>query len=195
LIVAGDGGRRRAVFLDRDGVLNRNVWYLDTEAWESPRTAEELQLVDGVGPALRELREAGFALVLVSNQPNAAKGKVSARELERIHGRLVELLAHEGVRLDEFLYCLHHPDFTGTCVCRKPSPFFLLEMIRRWALNARECWMVGDRETDVECGRRAGVKTVWVDTGEGNRRPEEADLVAGSLAEALESMMPATVRD
>jgi D-glycero-D-manno-heptose 1,7-bisphosphate phosphatase len=177
------GGLRRAVFLDRDGVLNRNVFYADTGAWESPRTSSELVLAPGVVEGLRQLVAAGFLLILVSNQPNAAKGKCSEAELQAIHARLVALLAAEGLALDEAYYCTHHPDFGGACVCRKPSPHWLLCAADSFRLKLPACWMVGDRATDMECGRRAGTRTVWIDTGEGVARPE-ADGFARHLQEA-----------
>ncbi len=176
---------RRAVFLDRDGVLNRNVWYADTQAWESPRSPEEFTLHDGVLPALAILRDAGFLLFLVSNQPNAVNGKSKPDALDAMHAQLSAALASAGLRLEDAFYCTHHPRFTGPCPCRKPSPFFLQKAARDHGLALPGCWMVGDRATDMECGRAAGTRTAWVKTGQEPRSPgrELMDMEGSTLAE------------
>ena len=188
------GRAARAAFLDRDGVLNRNIFYPDTGAWESPRSAAQLWLASGVVEGLRALRTAGFALVLVSNQPNAAKGKSTEAELHSIHARLVELLAAEGLSLDAAFYCYHHPAHTGPCLCRKPSPHFLLHAAQACGFNLADSWMIGDRASDVECGRRAGVRTAWINTGEGVVLGEESpDFVSADLAEAARLIVRAAL--
>lgn len=151
---------KRAVFLDRDGTLNPEIFYADTQAHESPRTPQELTLLPGAAEALLRLQQAGFLLFLVSNQPNVAKGKNTSAELAAIHGRLEQLLAASGVTLTESFYCYHHPDYTGPCPCRKPSPHFLLQAQARYNLDMVHSWMIGDRDSDIECGRRAGVRTL-----------------------------------
>ncbi len=180
---------RRAVFLDRDGVLNRNVFYSDTGCYESPRNAAELQVYPGVLPALRKLRGAEFRLILVSNQPNAAKGKCTRDELHAIHGRLSAELNAGGISLDAAFYCYHHPDHTGPCVCRKPHPYFLYRAAGAFHLDLRSCWMIGDRLSDIACGRRAGTSTIWVDTGEGVDGRGAADFTVRSLEEAAEVIL------
>ena len=175
----------RAVFLDRDGVLNRNAWYADTGAWESPRAPDEFALCDGVLPALAMLRDAGFLLFVVSNQPNAVNGKSPPGALEAMHQALAGALASAGLALAGAFYCTHHPRYTGPCPCRKPSPYFLEKAAREHGLALADCWMVGDRATDMECGRAAGVRTAWVNTGQEPRTPDRAlvDLAGGSLEE------------
>lgn len=182
----------RAVFLDRDGVLNRNVFYADTRAWESPRDADAVELTGGLANALHSLRVAGYLLIVVSNQPNAAKGKCSREALDQTHSRLVALLAAEGVPLDAHFICFHHPDYTGPCACRKPEPFFLLQAAARYGIDLSQSWMIGDRAGDVACGRAAGTRTIWIDSGEGNAAPtpeNAANLVAGSVPEAIERLL------
>ena len=181
----------RAVFLDRDGVLNRNVWYPDTEAWESPRLPPEFELADRILPALAHLRDAGFVLFLVSNQPNVAKGKALPGALEAMHALLSGALADAGVVLAEAFYCTHHPDATGPCLCRKPSPFFLEQAARDHGLRLRESWMIGDRDTDMECGRAAGARTGWIRTGQERRTPRAhlVDIEAASLAEVVDKIL------
>ncbi|WP_158615515.1 HAD-IIIA family hydrolase [Acidipila sp. EB88] len=201
-ITAGLAPQRRAVFLDRDGVLNRNVFYADTGAWESPRTPAEFALCPDVLPALARLSGAGFLLFVVSNQPNEAKGKSRPGTLASMHRKLVALLASAGLELADAFYCTHHPDFPqagvapgrdGGCVCRKPEPYFLLEAARAHNLALRECWMIGDRATDMACGRAAGVRTAWVDTRQERIAPDPAQVDVGSmgLADAVQQILSA----
>ncbi len=181
----------RAVFLDRDGVLNRNVFYPDTGAWESPRWPHEFMPVPGVLPALRELCAAGFRLFLVSNQPNIVNGKSNRQALDAIHGMLVAHLRSGGVTLDDAFYCTHHPRFSGPCACRKPSPYFLKQAALLRGLELTACWMVGDRATDMECGRAAGCRTAWIRTGQERDEPllGTVDVYAASLTEAARAIL------
>jgi D-glycero-D-manno-heptose 1,7-bisphosphate phosphatase len=185
--------RPPAVFLDRDGVINRNVLNPQTQAWESPLTVEDFVLAENALPALQALNGAGFLLFLVSNQPNYAKGKTSFLALAGIHNHLLGLLDQYAIPFAAFYYCLHHPHgivpgLGGTCPCRKPSPFFLLQARDQFGLNMERSWMVGDRTTDVACGQAAGVHTILVR----NRYETEpcaalnanADYEVGSLEQA-----------
>lgn len=154
----------RAVFLDRDGTINRNLFYSDTAEFEGPRSAEEFQLYPWSIEALKALKQAGFCLFIVSNQPNFAKGKSTLESLAGIQERLVSELDRADIQLLDSYYCLHHPDSVlrgySRCDCRKPSPRFLFAAAEKYAINLACSWMVGDRSTDVECGFRAGVRTI-----------------------------------
>jgi D-glycero-D-manno-heptose 1,7-bisphosphate phosphatase len=170
--------RPAAVFLDRDGVINRNVMNPLTLAWEAPLTVESFVLTHHALRALGALRKAGFLLFLVSNQPNYAKAKASLETIESIHHRLLDLLDQQRIEFAAFYYCLHHPQgvvpsHAGPCRCRKPSPFFLLQARDQFGLDMERSWMVGDRGSDIACGRAAGVHTVMV------RNQEERAAVDG----------------
>ena len=159
--------RVRAVFLDRDGVLNRNVFYPDTGKFESPRKPEDFELFPGVLEALSQLQQAGYLLFLVSNQPNYAKGKSTLDELHGVHAALSKSLDQAGIKFTEFFYCFHHPQgivpsHSGNCDCRKPSPYFLKKAALDFQISLPDSWMVGDRATDIECGHAAGVQTIRV---------------------------------
>lgn len=182
----------RAVFLDRDGVLNRNLYYQDTQAWESPRTVDAVQLTPGIVAALASLKAAGYLLIVVSNQPNAAKGKCSRETLDLVHAHIVLLLAAEAITLDAHYLCFHHPEHTGPCPCRKPSPFFLLQAAASYGINLDQSWMIGDRATDIECGRAAGTRTIWIDNGERAPAPtpdNAPDLIAHNVPEAIARLL------
>src|SRR5690349_8999978 len=124
-------GARRAVFLDRDGVINRNVLNPASGEYEAPLRAADFALAARALEGMWRLQRAGFLLFVVSNQPNYAKGKASLEELAAIDARMRWEIAAAGLTLADVYYCLHHPDgivaeYSGPCACRKPSPYFLL---------------------------------------------------------------------
>jgi D-glycero-D-manno-heptose 1,7-bisphosphate phosphatase len=157
-----------AVFVDRDGVVNELVPDPGTGRPESPLRVADVRLIAGAADALRDLAAAGWSLVGVSNQPGAAKGYISLEELHAVQARVLELLAHKGVRFDDFRLCLHHPEATvpelsGPCDCRKPAPGMLLDAARELELDLGASWMVGDTDGDVAAGAAAGCRTVLVE--------------------------------
>jgi D-glycero-D-manno-heptose 1,7-bisphosphate phosphatase len=158
---------QRAVFLDRDGVLNNLVPDPASGFPESPLRAEDMSLIDGVPEALSALRGAGYLLVGVSNQPAAAKDVTSVEELQRVQARLLELLEGDGVTFDRFALCFHHPEgsvpeLTMTCDCRKPAPGLLTDALRELSLDREASWMVGDTDSDIAAGKAAGVRTILI---------------------------------
>jgi D-glycero-D-manno-heptose 1,7-bisphosphate phosphatase len=181
------------VFLDRDGVINRNVFYPDTGAYESPRNAAAFDLFPDCIQSLLRLQAAGFQLFLVSNQPNIAKAKSTLSELQGIQQKLEAVLAQEAIHFVDFFYCYHHPDsnipeYGGPCECRKPSPYFLIKAATNHGIDLSQSWMIGDRSSDIECGKRAGVHTILIvpDHIPAQDLPQEPrpDHVAGNLSDA-----------
>jgi D-glycero-D-manno-heptose 1,7-bisphosphate phosphatase len=168
---------RRAVFLDRDGVINRAL-VRDGRPFP-PATEEALEVLPGVAEALDRLRAAGFRLVVVTNQPDVARGTQRRDVVDRMHVRLAAELA-----LDEFRVCDH--DDRDACACRKPKAGLLEAAAREGGLSLADSFMVGDRWRDVEAGRRAGCTTIFIDWGYDERRPERPDAVVRSLAEAAD---------
>ncbi|HUA22046.1 MAG TPA: HAD family hydrolase [Bryobacteraceae bacterium] len=166
---------RRAVFLDRDGVLNRA--FLRQGKPYPPATLSQLRVLPGVRDACRRLHEAGFALILVTNQPDIARGTVTADEVSEMNGRLRRFLELDGVGV-----CPH--DDEARCSCRKPKPGLLLEAARTWNLDLASSYLVGDRWRDIEAGHRAGCRTIFVDYGYSERRPDGPYLQVRSLREA-----------
>lgn len=156
-----------AVFLDRDGVINPTVLNPSTGRMESPLSADDFCLFDGVLEALYRLREENYPLVLVSNQPNFALGKSTLDGLTAIHYKFVHELVRSGIAFARFCYCLHHPrgvrpGYSGLCVCRKPSPWFLLRARDDFGFTLANSWMIGDQPTDMQCGKAAGAKTIRI---------------------------------
>lgn len=181
-----------AAFVDRDGVVNEPILDARSGTFESPYDPGDVVLVAGAAEGLARLRDAGFALVLASNQPAAAKGTVPLAALEAVHERVAALLAAEGVALDAAFYCHHHPDgaiaeLSGPCDCRKPAPGLLLQAAERLRLDLTRSWMLGDAETDVEAAHAAGAKAVLIEHPRtAHRRPGAVvpDLTARDLVEA-----------
>jgi D-glycero-D-manno-heptose 1,7-bisphosphate phosphatase len=188
---AGQSPGRRAVFLDRDGVINRNILNPATGEYEAPLTAADFSLLPRVPEALRQLRRAGYLLFLVSNQPNYAKRKSSLADLNAIDREFRRELARMRVKFAGIYYCLHHPDgevegYSGPCVCRKPSPDLLLRAIRQFGMDREQSWMVGDRATDIQCGIAAGVRTILVGGSGVDNLNAAPDRIVADLAEAAE---------
>lgn len=171
---------RRAVFLDRDGVVNRAV--VRGGKPYPPANVGEVEILPGVSQALVQLKAAGFVLVVVSNQPDVARGTMTRETVEAINAELAGKLP-----LDEFRMCYH--DGNDGCDCRKPQPGMLLAAARELEINLATSFMVGDRWRDVEAGRRAGCKTFFIDYGYNERPPETCDYRVESLAAAAELLL------
>jgi len=167
---------RPAVFLDRDGVINRPI--LRHGRPHPPDSLEDLEVYPDAASSLRRLRLAGYALVVVTNQPDVARGLQSAEVVHEINRELrkrVEVAA---------VYVCFHDDADG-CRCRKPAPGLLLEAAHDLGLDLSRSFMVGDRWRDVEAGHRAGCRTVYIDRRYSERSPQDPDVVTTSLAEAV----------
>ena len=180
----GVGARRRAVFLDRDGVINR-AFVRDGKPFPPP-TPQELEILPGVPEALRELKANGFKLLLVTNQPDVGRGKLSLQTLAAMHE---DLRAH--LPLDDILVCCHTDQ--DKCDCRKPMPGMIIEAARKHNIDLAASFMVGDRWRDIDAGYNAGCKTILIDYGYSERPPDhEPDLRVGSLREAADWIIRAT---
>ena len=187
-------GGRAAVFLDRDGVINGNVFYADTGEFEAPRRAEDFAILPDAIDAMRELQGAGFLLFVVSNQPNQAKRKATRADHDAIQARLTAELDSAGVQVAEFYYCFHHPEglepaLSGPCACRKPLPHFLFEARDRYGISLPHSWMIGDRPSDIACGGQAGTRTIFIADGAGAGRPIGANHTERNLAQAARHIL------
>jgi D-glycero-D-manno-heptose 1,7-bisphosphate phosphatase len=169
--------KKRAVFLDRDGVINRAL-VRDGKPY-APARLEELEILPGVAEALSRLREAGFRLVVVTNQPDVARGTQRRDVVEAMNAALGAALP-----LDEFRVCYH--DDRDACRCRKPGPGLLEDAAGEAGLSLPDSYMVGDRWRDVDAGRRAGCTTIFIDREYSERRPDKPDVMVSSLSEAAD---------
>ncbi len=158
-------GERRAVFLDRDGVLNDLEYDPEEGRIGSPLSAKQLRIFPYAGDSVRRIRELGFKVILVSNQPGVAKRQFTNSELERMNEKVRKELAKHGCSLDAEYFCLHHPDalvhkYRLDCDCRKPKPGLLLRAARENNLDLGNSFFVGDALVDVKAGRAAGCRTI-----------------------------------
>jgi D-glycero-D-manno-heptose 1,7-bisphosphate phosphatase len=171
---------RRAVFVDRDGVLNYNR----SDHIKSP---EELVMIPGAAAAVAALRQAGWVVMVVSNQSGLARGLFSREALEAITAKLRAELEAAGGGADAICYCPHAPN--AGCECRKPAPGMVLQAAREHGLDLARSYLVGDKECDIACGQAAGVRTILVETGLPEERPDprlaRPDHVARDLAAAV----------
>ena len=158
----------KAIFIDRDGVLNPLVLNPDSGEYEAPRALVDFALYPYAEKSLAVLRGAGYGIVLVSNQPDFAKGKASMESLLRVAEALRGWSDERGGLIDKYCYCFHHPEgvlpeYARACDCRKPGTLFLEQAKEQLSLDPQRCWFIGDRDSDIECGRRFGCGTVKID--------------------------------
>jgi D-glycero-D-manno-heptose 1,7-bisphosphate phosphatase len=177
----GVGTVTRAVFLDRDGVLNRAV-VRDGKPYP-PASAGEVELVDDAAACMARLKAAGYLLLVVTNQPDVARGTQSAAELNAINDVLLAALP-----LDEFFICPH--DSGDRCDCRKPKPGLILQGAATYRVDLTESFVIGDRWRDMDAARAAGVRGVWIDYGYAEPGPSEPPAATvKSLREAVDWIM------
>lgn len=157
----------KAIFLDRDGVINYPTLNPNTGAYEAPFNPEDLKLFPWTIDSLHELQKLDFKLFIITNQPDFAKGKTTLENLNLVREKMLSILEENGINISEYYACFHHPngiipEYTMKCECRKPGSLFLKQAIEKYNLNAKNCWMLGDRDTDIECGQSIGAKTILI---------------------------------
>ena len=175
--------KQKAVFLDRDGTINKYVGFL--------RDIDQFELIEGVAEAIKQINASGYLCIVVTNQPVIARGEVTVPQLEEIHNKMETLLGLEGAYIDGLYYCPHHPHkgFEGEvpelkfdCECRKPKPGMLLKAAEDFNIDLSKSWMVGDGENDIKAGENAGCKTCLI-----GRDDFGQDTTVKSLLEFVEN--------
>jgi len=174
--------RARAVFLDRDGVINRALEH-DHKPF-APARLDEFKILPEVPEACRRLKQAGFLLVVATNQPDVGRGTLKQEAVEIIHAEMCRRLP-----LDRVEVCYHSGKDPSECDCRKPKPGMLLRAARELNINLARSWMVGDRWRDVDCGHVAGCRTVFVDRGYAEELKQQPDFRVKNLLEAAEIIL------
>jgi D-glycero-D-manno-heptose 1,7-bisphosphate phosphatase len=174
---------RTAVFLDRDGVINRAV-VRDGKPYP-PSSLQDFEFLPGVEQAVANLRIAGFDIIVVTNQPDVATGKQELEVVEAIHRHVFEVL-----KVDDIKVCYHVDE--DQCVCRKPQPGMLLESALSRSIALGKSYMIGDRWRDIGAGQAAGCKTIYINSDYEEQKPSEPDLIVASLLEASEHILAET---
>ena len=190
----------RAVFLDRDGVINELVYHQEQEVIDSPFTPGHFKLIPGVTEALKTLQDNGYITILVSNQPGIAKGHMTENNFELIKQKMHSELKKGDAEFDSEYYCLHHPEavvekYGVQCDCRKSLPDLLFKAARKKNIDLKGSWLIGDNLSDIQAGKAAGCRTVLIGTmkcelcrlmAEKNVFP---DKVFGNVVEAVEHIL------
>lgn len=188
-----------AVFLDRDGVINELVYNENTGEFEPPHVPLDLHIFPYAVESLKNLSNENYTLFLVSNQPDFAKGKTSLENLKSVHSVLHKIILENGVEFKEYFYCYHHPDgvvakYTKRCQCRKPNPYFLQKAEKKYSINLKRSWLIGDRDTDIQMAEECGVKSILLNYKHsaeyrGNSNP---DYQAANLHDAVNIILSST---
>lgn len=187
----------RGVILDRDGVINELVYFPEVGVIDSPLNPDQFRLLPDVARAVRTLNELGFKVVVVSNQPGIAKGKMTGELFEQIRSKMKKELEKEGAHLDAEYYCLHHPDaikkeYRVNCDCRKPKTGLFLRASSELGLDPSRSFSIGDSLMDVKAGKAAGYTTILIGSmkcdlcrlmDQEDARP---DFIVGSLIKAVD---------
>lgn len=147
----------KAIFLDRDGVLNEEIGNYVC-------SIEEFTILPGVAEALKAFAERGYRLIVITNQGGLAKKLYTLSELDRMHEYLRSEMERSGVYFDEIYYCPHHPDYNGKCLCRKPGSVMVEKALARFDIDPARSYFIGDRDRDVQAAEAAGVKGILVES-------------------------------
>jgi D-glycero-D-manno-heptose 1,7-bisphosphate phosphatase len=170
--------KQKAIFLDRDGVVNELVYFPEQGIIDSPFTPDQFCLCPGVPLAIKRFQNKGYKVIIVSNQPGIAKGHITQNNFDRIDANMNTQLAAEGVSLDGIYYCLHHPkaiieQYRSDCLCRKPKPGLILKAARDLNIDVSQSWYIGDNLTDIQAGVLTGCHTLLL----GKMRCELCELM------------------
>lgn len=156
------GVSSRAVFLDRDGTINKEV--------DNLSRLRDLRILPGAASAVKKLNKLGFLVVVITNQPVISRGWITERELDAIHAVLIRRLGRHGAKLNAIYYCPHHPKaqvkkYRILCKCRKPNIGLIIKAVKKFGINLKKSFMVGDTTRDILAGKKAKMKTILVKTG------------------------------
>ena len=174
--------QHRAVFLDRDGVINRAL-QRDGQP-QSAASLSEFEILPEVPAACHRLKQAGYLLVVTTNQPDVGRGALKREIVEMIHAEMCRLLP-----IDRVEVCYHPGKGQSDCDCRKPKPGMLLRAAKELGIDLAQSWMVGDRWRDMDCGHAAGCRTIFIERGYAEALRQKPHFSAGNLAEAADIIL------
>jgi D-glycero-D-manno-heptose 1,7-bisphosphate phosphatase len=180
-------GNKRAVFVDRDGTIIEDTGYISS--------SKEVSFIPGSIAAVKRLNQAGFQVIVITNQSGVARGIFSEDRLQTVDKHIQKHVLSGGAHIDAFYYCPHHPEhgvypYRQACECRKPEPGLIKKAAREHQIDLSRSFMVGDHSCDIQAGKKAGVRTVFVLTGHGSREKEKLaerpDHTAANLSAAVD---------
>jgi D-glycero-D-manno-heptose 1,7-bisphosphate phosphatase len=151
----------KALFIDRDGVINVDKVHVFRK--------EDFEFNDGIFDLCRSYEDKGYNIIVVTNQAGIAKGLYSEADFQRLTSWMVKQFDIQGIKISKVYHCPHHPDFTGPCECRKPNPGMLLQAVRDFDLDISQCILIGDKESDLQAGRKAGIPEANLKLWQGQR--------------------------
>lgn len=187
---------KKAIFLDRDGVINENV--------KDMNTVEQFIMLPKVGKAIKKINDAGYLAIIVTNQPIIAKGFLSFETLDKIHEKMSHELKKDHAHIDDIFVCPHHPkkgfakeivELKIDCDCRKPKPGLFLQAIRKYNIDTSKSWMIGDSKSDVQAAKNVNIKSVFIpNKGSGAEQEKslediKADFERKDLLKAVEFIL------
>jgi len=180
--------KNRAVFLDRDGVINEDYGFV--------HKIEDFYIYPEVFPALKKLQKAGFKLLIVTNQSGIAVGYYTEEDFKKITDHMLSVFEKEGIRIDKVYYCPHHPEgvvpeLTVKCDCRKPESGMIKQGIKEFNIDPSRSFLIGDKENDIKAAHKEGVKAALVKTGQGLKYVEntEADFIGENILDVVENFI------
>jgi D-glycero-D-manno-heptose 1,7-bisphosphate phosphatase len=180
--------KNKAVFLDRDGVINEDKGYV--------HKIEDFKIYPEVFPALKKLQEAGYKLLIVTNQSGIALDYYTEEDFFKLTDYMLKIFEKEGIHIDKVYYCPHHenginPKYTIKCDCRKPESGMIRQGIEEFNIDPTKSYLIGDKENDIKAAHKEGVKAILVKTGQGMKYVEgtEADFVAENILDAVENII------
>ena len=155
----------KAIFFDRDGVINEEIFNKELNQWTAPHNINQVKIKLTTLKFLKNLSKRNFIFFVISNQPDYAKGNTTMKNLEFVHKKIKSILEKSEIKIERFFYSYKHPKsnkrgYGPPCYDRKPNPFFLKKAKKIYNLDLSKSWMIGDRPSDIECGKRAGTKTI-----------------------------------
>jgi len=190
--------QNKAVFLDRDGTIIREAEYLSDP--------EKVELLDGSVTGIRQLHDAGYLVVVTSNQSGVARGYFDETAVRRVNAQMQKLLQVQAAQVDAVYFCPHYPqgtvpEYSRACDCRKPAPGMLQTAARELGIDLKQSWVIGDKQADIEFGLQQGLGTILVLTGYGEESRRrgfppgvEPDYIASNLADAAQFILSTKTR-
>lgn len=185
--------KQKAIFLDRDGTINQKRGLI----WKE----EQFELEDGTIEAIRKINQSGYLAIVVTNQSAVARGLCQIKDIEEIHKKMETLLGQKGVYLDDIHFCPHHPDkgypeenpiYKISCQCRKPNTGMLIDCARQYNIDMENSWIIGDSTVDIQTGKKAGIHTALVLTGDAGKDGKynvNPDLICKNLGQAVKTIL------